>query len=372
MVALLTSLLSIVLDVLPTPWIKLADSEGGLEAIQQMHDKIYLAAWGLFGFLAIVGGGLVVSGLIAKVEIDPKELILRMVLVACLLVGFEFMFYGVLGIGLQVSYEIMTQEDQDSVSKSINESVPKDDGETGTTTYGWLVGAVTFITNFTLDPGVGLVGMIIALADILFFISLIFMGLLWLALVIVHFVFGPIVIALGVVPRWGNRFLSSWTGSLIQLAMWPVWFAFVTWFITITNKVFIVTNASSVGDSDTKAQNLESASLALIFAVMNFSAPFIINILFPLSRTSQMGQYAYSMAMNKVGGMGSSFTRTAGAAVGAAAGGPGGAAVGASAGGAMSDGTQKIVNPVGGGGGGSQAAAAGGGGGGGGGATGRA
>ena len=325
---------------LPSPFDSVPSS--GFDAIGQMNDKMTTIAWVLFGLAAVIGGGIVVSGLIANLQISPHEFLLRLVLIGCLLVTFKFVFFSIAGLGIEASYEILTKQDQDAVTQSIENAAPKE-GTAGSSVIGWLTGIVTFLLNFNLNPGVGLTGLVIALADLLFFISLIFMGLLYLALMIIAYITGPLVIALGAIPRWGNRLLATWVGTMVQLSVWPIWFALVAWFILVTNKVFLVSNSTNLLSLDTTSQNIESAVLALLLALMNFATPFIINMVLPVSRTSQLGQYAWGVASAKMSSMVGGAVRMAGMAAGGLAGGAGGAAAGSSASG---DATQRISAPV--------------------------
>ncbi|MGH9762351.1 MAG: hypothetical protein ACREAC_16125, partial [Blastocatellia bacterium] len=110
-----------------------------------------------------------------------------------------------------------------------------------------------------------------------------------------------------------------------------------------SNVVFLRTTTSGLLSNDAAGQNFESACLALLFALMNFSTPFVINMIMPISRTSHFGQYILAISSGKMSAIAGAGEKAIGAGVGAAVGGPGGAAAGASAGGGAADSTQKIV-----------------------------
>jgi hypothetical protein len=335
-------ILSILLQILPGPFDDMPTQ--GFDSIDHMHDKIANISWILFAAMAVIGGGIVVIGIMTSKPMNPVHLLLRLVLIAVMLVVFKPIFSTVTGIGLDLSFAVLTKEEQQQITQSINKTAPKDDSGTPTTEVGWIVAAAKFISGFTLDPGRGLTGIIIALADILFFISFMFMSILWMALIIILYVLGPLAIAFGAIPGWGDRFVSSWFGSLIQLSLWPTLLAFIAWMVINANSMFLVSGSQSVlPNFDAEADSLTSAVLALMFALMTFATPFIIAFAFPISRTSQLGHYAFALASNKASAMAGGATRTAGMLGGAAVGGPAGAA-----GGGGSDATQKIASPVGG------------------------
>ncbi|MGH9763831.1 MAG: hypothetical protein ACREAC_23615, partial [Blastocatellia bacterium] len=235
--------------------------------------------------------------------------------------------------------------DQQALNQAIQGAAPQPGGGQGSSVLGWIVGAVNFVTNFSFNSGVGITMLIIALADVLFFVSVILMGLLYLTLMIVHFVLGPVIIALGVIPGFGDRLLSSWFGSLVQLSFWPVWLAVVAWLIKFGNLLFLGTTTGSLLSNDASNQNFLSGCLALLLALMNFATPFIVAMMLPTSRTGQLAHSAFTMASSRLSSMAGSGIRAGGAVVGGVVGGPAGAAAGGAAGGAGGDATQKIANP---------------------------
>ena len=316
-------------------------TDAGMEQILELHKKIYTASWLVFALMVAIALAVNLTGLLAHLEISPKDIILRGLLIVCLMVGFDQVYGIIMSIGHGMAQEIMpdyqlqdlTKSAQRAADKQLEGSQGSDAGGLAEDTVRWLEGITNFMWNLVLNPGAGIAAILVALSIALFLFGAIFINMAWIALAVVLYVLGPVLIVLGMIPRLGGRVLSNWITALVQLSAWRIWMAVCGWFVWNGPSLFLHDlQAGGPLDFENTRIMIESAVMSLVFAGMYFATPLIINAVLPLSRFSMWGMAAWSIAMNRSTGAIATFMRVGGAVAGAAAGGPSGMAVGASAG----------------------------------------
>jgi hypothetical protein len=316
-------------------------TDAGMEQILELHKKVYTASWLVFALMVAVALAMNLTGLLVRLEISPKDVILRGLLIVCLMVGFDQVYGIIMSVGHGMAQEIMpdyqladlTKSAQRSADKQLEGSQGTDSGSPVEDAAKWIEGITNFMWNMVLNPGAGIAAILVALSIALFLFGAIFINMAWIALAVVLYVLGPVLIVLGMIPRLGGRVLSNWITALVQLSAWRIWMAICGWFVWNGPSLFLHdVQAGGPLDFENTRVMIESAVMSLVFAGMYFATPLIVNAVLPLSRFSMWGMAAWSMAMNRSTGAIATFMRVGGAVAGAAVGGPPGMAVGAAAG----------------------------------------
>jgi hypothetical protein len=315
-------------------------TDAGVQQIMELHKKIYAASWLVLGLMVVIALAMNLAGLFVRLEISPKDVILRGLMIVCLMVGFDEVYGMIMAVGHGMAQEIMpdyqladlTKSAQRAANNQIEGEESSDDGGILEDAAAWISGAANFLWNMVVNPGAGIAAILVALSIALFLFGAIFINMAWIALATVLYVMGPILIVFGIIPRLGGRVLTNWVTALVQLAAWRVWMAVCGWFVWNGPSLFLHDiQASGPLDFENTRVMIESAVMSLVFAGMYFATPFIVNAVLPLSRFSMWGAAAWSMAMNRSTGAVATFMRVGGAVAGAV-GGPQGMAAGAAAG----------------------------------------
>jgi hypothetical protein len=315
-------------------------TDAGMQQIMELHKKVYTASWLVFALMVAIGLAMNLTGLLARLEISPKDLILRGLMVVCLMVGFDQVYGLIMSVGHGMAQEIMPDYQLADLTKSAQRAADRQieggqaaGGGTQDDAANWMAGITNFLWNMVINPGAGIAGILVALSIALFLFGAIFINMAWIALATVLYVLGPVLIVFGVIPRLGGRVVSNWVTALVQLSAWRIWMAVCGWFVWNGPSLFLHdVQAGGPLDFENTTVMIESAVMSLVFAGMYFSTPLIINAVLPLSRFSMWGMAAWSMAVNRGTGAMATFMRVGGAVAGAAVGGPPGMVVGAAAG----------------------------------------
>jgi hypothetical protein len=315
-------------------------TDAGIQQIMELHKKVYAASWLVLALMVAISLAMNLTGLLARREISPKDLILRGLMVVCLMVGFDQIYGLIMSVGHGMAQEIMPDYQLADLTKSAQRAADKQiegglaaGGSAQDDAANWMAGITNFLWNMVINPGAGIAGILVALSIALFLFGAIFINMAWIALATVLYVLGPILIVFGVIPRIGGRVLSTWVTALVQLSAWRIWMAVCGWFVWNGPSLFLHdVQAGGPLDFENTTVMIESAVMSLVFAGMYFSTPLIINAVLPLSRFSMWGMAAWSMAVNRGTGAMATFMRVGGAVAGAAVGGPPGMVVGAAAG----------------------------------------
>lgn len=280
--------------------------------INALHDKTMHASWGLFGAMILVAAFVNLGGVIGQfsaargLKFSPEQVLMTGTLCVFMLVGYNQIFYLVMSTGDTMAQQIASREQlQDATEKIQTESQKlTQDGSTGDnsgdfgilTTFGQLLFATSGTTVLT--------SLVIGLSILVFLIGSLFINTLWLIFVVALYIFGPISIALGVIPGWGGKLISTWLGALVQLSAWQIWMAFCWFCVMIGGELFRIQNGGAlptIGNLRGTVTSFESAAFALVFALLYLATPFIIQGLIPLGRFSVMAGIGVAAAQSQIG-----------------------------------------------------------------------
>lgn len=317
--------------------------EGSAE-ILTLHDKMMETAWYIFGIMVIISAGLALTGLLTSMEVSAQEVAAKGIMVVVLLLGFDFIFAGIFNAGRVVADRVMSYDDIQSLTDDVRERAKADqEGAEEGSAGNWLGTISNVLWNSIINPGMGLSMIMIGLSIALFLFGWLFMTYAFLALAIASYVFSPIVIALGVIPRWGGRLMENWVSSIVQLSAWQIWMAICTWFVKLGPLLFLK-DAGNGGPLDTTNTRvmIESAAMCLVFAAMIFATPWVVNALLPISHFGYYANMAMNVTTGKITGAVTTAAQVATMGAGGGAGGGGGAMAGASAGGSVGGGGQAL------------------------------
>ncbi len=201
---------------------------------------------------------------------------------------------------------------------------PADGGASDVNSGGFL--------SWLLDTGGGfadlvttsLAILVAGLCSLLFMIAAFVMPSVWLVFATLLFVFGPLVIALGMLPRIGGKILGNLFGTLFELSLWQAWFHICAWLVMASNDLVgkkatdFFGGAEGAAAVDSAYTSAESASMGLVFACLYFATPLVVRYLITISQVGVMT----ALIINKISSVASLGT-------GVLAGGLGGAAAGA-------------------------------------------
>jgi hypothetical protein len=273
--------------------------KGGEAEVIELHTKVQKAGALLFAFMVVFSLLFSLVGLMAKMEISPRELMLRGLLVVALFGGHFYIMDVVLKVGDGIGDTIVSDDLLKEFVSTMEKKATNEPGGAKTSWSEWL-GTLFSILSTTSVVSVGLSQMVNALSTLLFIIGFVLMNILWVVLVVILYVFSPILIALGLVPKWGNKILSNWIGAIVQLSAWQIWMKICTWLYTTGIKIFIAPVSSNDFDVASGANMTQAAVLGLLGAGLFFATPVIINAVLPISQFSSYGGLGYEMAMSRI------------------------------------------------------------------------
>ncbi|MEW6738027.1 MAG: hypothetical protein AB1489_42515 [Acidobacteriota bacterium] len=134
----------------------------------------------------------------------------------------------------------------------------------------------------SLVPGPAQVtALVMELAAIAFPVITHLVNMLWLALAVILFVFGPIPAVLAILPGPGARVAANWYGAVVQLTALRVWLAICAWFIEKAQIIFLISN--SIFSPQILEQRIGATTTCLLFVILYVLGPFIIFKIFPFS-----------------------------------------------------------------------------------------
>ena len=310
-------------------------TDQGITQILLLHDKVMDTSWYLFAILVIISGGLVLTGLLTSMQISTQEVVKNGIMVVVLLLGFDIFFGFVFNAGHYVASTIVSDDEFIQLAKDVRDKANNSDGG-GASESNWLTLILTVLGKSIINPGIGLAMVLIGLAIAVFLLAALFMNIAWLALAIAAYVFSPIALALGVIPRWGSKLTEAWISSLVQLSAWQIWMAICAWFVKLGPFMFLQDAGTAGGlDSLDTRLSLETGAMCLVFAALYMATPWIISAYLPISHFGFHASRAIGAAYGMLSGTAGAISSAAGTVAGAAAGGPAGAVAGGGAGGSL-------------------------------------
>src|SRR5262245_31087902 len=158
--------------------------------------------------------------------------------------------------------------------------VPVGGGAGDAKSGGWLAGILDIGVLGERLRTAGMSLLVAGLCAILFTIASFVMPSVWLVFATLLFIFGPLVISFGMIPRIGGKILGNLFGSLLELSLWQAWFHICAWLVVasndlVRNKVsdIFFEGAEGARATDSAYTSAESAAMGLIFAGMYFATP---------------------------------------------------------------------------------------------------
>lgn len=253
------------------------------EKAMELFQNVNKAALILLPLLLLIAGGMAVVGLGEQWTLP--DVLKRIVATMLLLVGIQFIYGGVMAIGVGLGEKILKSDDVQKINQQFEEIAKKkqDEKVDEDKATGFLERAGLFLSAFNLDT---MMNLVTGLTTLLFFVATVVMTSLWRVLAIILFVISPLTIVLGVVPGIGTRITANWFGALIQISFWQVWFSICAWFVENADSVFTVSDTTS---RSSVANHVESTAYAVIFFILYIATPFIVSALVPLSLFSSVG-----------------------------------------------------------------------------------
>jgi hypothetical protein len=282
----------------------------GAQQVLHLYSHVQNASWWLLGGLMVVGGGLVVFGLLAKMNITPYEVAMRGILAACLLAAYPLIFKLVLVSGAAVAEIIMSDEDYDALNEAFRRAADAELAERDAQApfyEKWIRQISSVVSSMSLGGAI-LTELIMGLGTILFFVSAIVINLLWRLFVVLMFVSGPLLIVLGSIPVFGPRVLGSWITGIIQISAWQVYMALMAFMVKTADGFFQRYVDLAHGKVDT-VNHFESIAITFAFGFLYLATPFMVNAVLPFSKVSMMATHGFLAATNSVIGFSSSLTR---------------------------------------------------------------
>jgi hypothetical protein len=301
--------------------------------VMDLASHVRAVAFIVAAVLLVVSIALNSSGMLVK-DLNIKEVLRNAFITVSLLVIWAPSFGILMGFGYQMGELIVAEQE---VMKTLENSFrPKADGETPTPgeragqgpadggasdvkSGGWLMyllGGISDLPggNVILGIGGGIAWVVSKLCAILFMIASFVMPSIWLIFATLLFVFGPLVISLGMIPRIGGKLLGNLFGSVFELSLWQAWFHVCAWLVTASNDLVsnefhdFFNGAKGAQAVDSAYTSAEAASMGLVFAGMYFATPMVVRYLVPMSQagsaTSAIISKANSVAGMAIGGVG--------------------------------------------------------------------
>jgi hypothetical protein len=249
-----------------------------------LFEDINKIAFLLLPLLLLIAGGMSVVGLGEQWTI--WEMAKRAIATVVLLVGIQFVYGGVISLGVGIGEVVMNGNEAQKLNQRFEEIAKKRQDERGVDSdkpSGWIEMGALLIASVTTDQ---LMKVVTALANILFFVLTIVMTNLWRIFAIILFVISPLTVVLGIIPGIGSRITANWFGALVQISFWQVWFSICAWFINNAESIFTYSDTSSRSGV---ANYAESTAFAVVFTLLYLATPFIVSAIVPLSIFSSIG-----------------------------------------------------------------------------------
>lgn len=301
----------------------------GAEQILEIYARTRTAAWAMLGLLIIVSGFLHLCAMLEKMQLSPADVWTRALLVGVLLATYPFIFGSVFRLGRGVAQVVYSDEEARTLNRKFREAAEAElqgraeEGTGGGGEYeSWFqtLGAFSAILN----PGTAVLSeLILGLFTILFYATVIVMGLFWKVLVSILFCTGPILIVLGALPRFGGRVLGAWICSCVQVSAWQFWMAVCAFMVQTADTMF-QPQLELISEGRVSVTNhYEAIAITFTFTFLYWMGPFMIAWLLPISRVSQFFGHAAQTGASAVAGFSAGMV-SRGASFGANLGGGGG------------------------------------------------
>lgn len=248
-----------------------------------LFERVNSAAFLLLPLLLLIAGGMSVVGLGEKWTMT--DVLKRMVATVVLLVATQFIYAGVMALGVGLGEKIVKTEDVQKLNQQFEQIAKKKQDERGVDSdkaTGFVERAALFLAAFNVDT---MMNLVTGLTTLLFFVATIVMTSFWRILAIILFVVAPLTVVLGVIPGIGTKILGNWFGALIQVSFWQVWFSICAWFIENADSVFTFSDNTS---RSAIANHIESTSFAVVFLILYLATPFVVSAIIPLSLFSSV------------------------------------------------------------------------------------
>lgn len=259
--------------------------EKGAAAAAELFKTTYEDAFILLGLMIVISAIFTVVGL--GENWTWPETLKRIGAVVILLVGFKFFFALPFIVGDAIGQEIFSDQDVQILNKKFEEIAQKtqeDKGVIGDPIGGKdnITKLMEFLSAFTSDI---IFDVLAGVVSFVFFVSSVFMHIIWRIAVIILYVIGPILVVLSLIPGFGTKILANWFGAVLQVAFWQVWFAVCAFFVQ-TSDGLITFSSNSATSKPVAANHMESVTFALVFAVLYIATPFVVNLFLPISAFS--------------------------------------------------------------------------------------
>ncbi len=249
-----------------------------------LFEEVNKAAFLLLPLLLLIAGGMAVVGL--GEQWTMIDIIKRVVATILLLVGIQFIYGGVMSLGVGLGEKILNSNDVQKLNQRFEEIAKKKQDERGVDSdkaTSYIERAGLFLAAFSADRVMNLVT---GLTTLLFFVATIVMTSLWRVLAIILFVVSPLTVVLGIIPGIGTKITANWFGALVQMAFWQAWFSICAWFVNNADSIFTISDSTS---RSAVANHVESTAFAVVFLILYLGTPFIVSAIIPLSLFSSVG-----------------------------------------------------------------------------------
>jgi hypothetical protein len=243
------------------------------------------------------------SGMLIK-DLNIKEVLRSALITVTLLVIWTPTFGSLISFGYHLGEYVVDEKKVTNVLENAFRGTPNgelpgfkagegptDGGASDVKSGGWL----SWLLNLGGSPAAwittGIAAFVTSLCMLLFMIAAFVMPSIWLIFATLLFIFGPLVISLGMLPRIGGKILGNLFGSLFELSMWQAWFHICAWLVMASNDLvgkkaidLFNNGANGAQATDSAYTSAESAAMGLVFAGMYFATPLVVRHLVPMSQ----------------------------------------------------------------------------------------
>lgn len=258
-------------------------TKGAAQAVV-LFQKVNQVAFLLIPLLLVIAAGMAVVGLGEQWTVF--DMAKRTIASIVLLVGIQFVFGGVMALGVGIGERIITTTDVQKVNQQFEEIAKKKQDENGANSdqaTGFLEKVGLGLAAFGADR---LLNLITGLASILFFVATLVMTNLWRIFAIILYAISSLMVVLNIIPGIGTKLLGNWFGALVQVSFWQIWFSICAWFVTYADSIFTTSDYTS---RSAVANHAETTAFCVVFTALYAATPFIVNAIVPLSLFSGLG-----------------------------------------------------------------------------------
>ena len=300
------------------------------EAVIRMQEKMFYV--GKVELIVAFVAGLFVYYFqnLFKIKVPPQEVLLSLVLTIFVFVSYNQIFSRIIRFSVAAGDEISTQQEREDWAAAIR---AKSDERIGTDQNSWSLfsGYLGMAVSMAVGGAPQAIGaLMVACAGVVFLISMGVIWALWIILTMALFAFGPILVPLGVVPRWGTKMLATWLNAIVVLALWNIYNAMCTWLMTTSAGLFMDSSGATNPANFHSGRILATGGMSVVYTVLLIAGPIIVTALVPLSSFANLGTAAMEKGFDTASGGTTEAIKSAGEGF---SGGSGGAGGGGSSGG---------------------------------------